>query len=319
LYAGLALQTWKRRILLLVIAVVVPILANGFRVFGIVILGEYRGDAASAYFHHVTYGWLFFSVVTLLLLMIGSRLREQNEARTVPAVRIGDPPLPAESSVSQDDSGRGTSPRAITLAALGALILLASAPIALISLDKVTPERTSLPANSVTVTGPWIALDTITSEWTPQFVGTSSVLQRAYVSGPGRVDLYIAYYAPRDGTKLASSGNAVYLEPQWQRVSEGVSIPVVGRQPVRVRETVVRSARTSRLIWSWYWVGGELTQSEYRAKYLLARSRFFADKRGGAAIAVASDFTFDRSEAESTLRDFLTHSAFFADSRGRPR
>ena len=319
LYAGLALQTWKRRILLLVIAVVVPILANGFRVFGIVILGEYRGDAASAYFHHVTYGWLFFSVVTILLLVIGSRLREQKETQTVPAVSIGDASLPAETSVSQGPSGPDTSARAITATALAALILLASAPIAQVSLDKATPERTSLPANSITVTGPWMSLDTIASEWTPQFVGTSSVLQRAYVSGPGRVDLYIAYYSPRDGTKLASSGNAVYLEPQWQRISEGVSIPVLTDKAVRVHETVVRSARTSCLIWSWYWVGGEFTQSEYRAKYLLARSRLFADKRGGAAIAVASDFTFDRSEAESTLRDFLTHSAFFADSRGRLR
>jgi exosortase A len=319
LYAGLAFRTWKRRILFLLLSAGVPILANGLRVFGIVILGEYRGSAAAAYADHIIYGWLFFSLITLCLMSIGWSLRERREREAVPDTGAKGASLAAENLVSQSHTEREISAWPILFTAFSALILLALPPISLAFLDKATPERASLPADSLTVTGPWVVAERIAPEWTPHFVGTSSELQRVYVSGPRQVDLYLAYYSPREGSKLASSQNALFVEPQWQRVSEGVSTAVVDDEPTRLHETIIRSARTTCMIWSWYWVGGDFTESAYRAKYLLARSRLFRDKRGAAAIAVASDLTFDRSEAESVLQDFLAHTRFLADSPHQPR
>jgi exosortase A len=310
LYAGVAFRTWKRRILFVMLSAGVPILANGLRVFGIVILGEFRGSATAAYADHFIYGLLFFSLVTLLLLAIGWSLREQPEREAVNATDARGASVTAGILGSQNHTKHEISVRPILFTSIATVILLALSPILLAFLDKATPESASLPAHSLTVTGPWLVAERIAPEWTPHFVGASTEVKEVYVAGAQQVTLYLAYYSPRGGTRLASSQDVLYLEPQWRRVSDGVSTQTVDGEPVQVHETLVRSARSSCLIWSWYWVGGEFTQSEYRAKYLLARSRLFRDKRGAAAIAIASKFVFKRSESESALQDFLAHATF---------
>jgi exosortase A len=303
LYAGVMLRTWTRRILLALVGLLVPLMANGLRVFGIVILGEHTGDAASAYFHHVTYGWLFFFIVTLVLLGIGSLLRRSEGSR-----------LPAASAMDNAPAYSYYSVGSIVFTASAALLLLAIGPISMAFADKSTSSPTFLPAVSLTVISPWRSVNQAPAQWSPQFVGTSSVLHEAYISDAQRVEVYIAYYGPRDGTKLASSGNLLYLDPPWQRISDAVSIVAINAHAVEVHETVVRSPQTFCLIWSWYWVGGEFVESDYRAKYLLARCRLFADHRGSAAVAIASYFSFERSTAETTLRDFLGSATFFGHS-----
>ncbi len=318
LYAGVGFRTWKRRILFLILSAMVPILVNGLRVFGIVILGEYRGSAAAAYADHVIYGWFFFSLVTLLLLGIGGSLRERREREAVHAVSFRNSSLSAGNLVSQNQTEREVSSGAIILTALAGLILLALSPFFLGLLNGAAPDHTALPAYSLKVKAPWTIAVRTDSEWVPRFVGTSSELQQVYVSGAHQVVLYLGFYSTRQGTKLASSQNVLYIESHWLRVSEGVSTVAVDGEPSRVHETVIRSARTTWMIWSWYWVNGEFTESGYRAKYLLARSRLFGSKTGSAAIVLATDFTLNPVEAESVLEDFLAHADFFAGSPYQP-
>jgi len=75
-----------RRLSFIVAAAAVAVIANGVRALGIVMLGHLRGTAEAGAVDHVTYGWIFFSLVILLLLLLGLPFR-QEAAAPAPALR----------------------------------------------------------------------------------------------------------------------------------------------------------------------------------------------------------------------------------------
>ena len=91
LYSLLMYRSYTKRGLFMLASIVIPIVANGFRALGIVVLGSVLGSAEAAAADHVLYGWVFFSIVILLLILAGMPFREDQVA----AVRVapsGDAP-----------------------------------------------------------------------------------------------------------------------------------------------------------------------------------------------------------------------------------
>lgn len=89
LYALVMFRSPGRRLLVMLLAVAVPVLANGLRALGIVVLGHHLGSAEAAAADHLIYGWVFFSLVILLLILAGLPFRED---RPEPAPRLPLPP-----------------------------------------------------------------------------------------------------------------------------------------------------------------------------------------------------------------------------------
>ena len=75
-YAILNYTSPVRRAGFIVASIIVPIVANGFRALGIVVLGQILGSAEAAAADHIIYGWVFFSIVMLLLIAGGQVFRE---------------------------------------------------------------------------------------------------------------------------------------------------------------------------------------------------------------------------------------------------
>ena len=75
-YSLLSYTSWKRRLGFIAASIVVPIIANGFRALGIVVLGQLLGSAEAAAADHLIYGWVFFSAVMLLLIAGGHLFRD---------------------------------------------------------------------------------------------------------------------------------------------------------------------------------------------------------------------------------------------------
>ena len=88
LYACLIYRSPWRRAAFMLAACIVPIIANGFRSLGIVVLGHLLGSAQAAAADHVIYGWVFFSAIILLLILAGLPFRE-DAAAPPPARRPG--------------------------------------------------------------------------------------------------------------------------------------------------------------------------------------------------------------------------------------
>jgi exosortase A len=75
-YALLNYHSPGRRIAFIAASIVVPIVANGVRALGIVVLGNVLGSAEAAVADHIIYGWGFFSAVMLLLVAAGMPWRQ---------------------------------------------------------------------------------------------------------------------------------------------------------------------------------------------------------------------------------------------------
>jgi exosortase A len=92
LYAMLMYRGWGRRALFILASIAVPIAANWLRALGIVVAGHLVGSAQAAAADHVIYGWVFFSFVTLILILAGLPFRQDLAA---PPQRRAPPPPPA--------------------------------------------------------------------------------------------------------------------------------------------------------------------------------------------------------------------------------
>ena len=138
LYACVLYRSPWRRAGFIAASIVVPVVANGFRALGIVVLGHLQGSAEAAAVDHVLYGWLFFSIVLLLLILVGLPFRE--DAAPVPA-----PPPQAP----RPGAPPGAAPRAApgALLAVAFLVGLAGAgPAAALLLDRRAAAGGSDPA-----------------------------------------------------------------------------------------------------------------------------------------------------------------------------
>jgi exosortase/archaeosortase family protein len=92
LYGYTMYRSWTRRAAFVVVSVIVPIIANGFRVVGIVVLGYILGNAQAAVADHLIYGWVFFSLVSLVLILLGLPFRQPVPAFPVTPVEPRDLP-----------------------------------------------------------------------------------------------------------------------------------------------------------------------------------------------------------------------------------
>ncbi len=114
LYACVIYRSALRRMVFIAVCVVVPVVANGLRALGIVMLGHLRGSAEAGAVDHVLYGWIFFSLVLLLLLLLGLPYRQDQ-------VALG-PRTPVPH--------RPATRRGMVLAGILAVVLAASGPAA---------------------------------------------------------------------------------------------------------------------------------------------------------------------------------------------
>ena len=79
LYALVMFRSPGRRAVVMLLAVVVPVLANGLRALGTVLLGHWMGSAQAAAADHLIYGWGFFALVLALLILAGLPFRQDGE------------------------------------------------------------------------------------------------------------------------------------------------------------------------------------------------------------------------------------------------
>ncbi len=76
LYAYLYYHSLWRRLVFVGLSLIIPIIANGIRAFGIIYVGHKTDMEHAVGADHLVYGWLFFSIVLVLLMAIGKFWRE---------------------------------------------------------------------------------------------------------------------------------------------------------------------------------------------------------------------------------------------------
>jgi exosortase A len=297
-YSGVA-----KRVACVAAGLLISILANQVRVFGIIGLAEITQRQMDIVNDHLFYGWVFFMAVIMASMAIG--------------LKFADPPR-APAAVRARPLGR---PRPAALAAVCLAILgVAGGAQASYSL----PFADAPDAPKVIVTLPdavagWRQVAP-TATWSPEFAQADLAGRWAFARNGRRIDVFIAYYWQQsDGHKATDMTNDLVGPGRWTRLGSAHRTARIAGTPLDVTATrLAHPTFPQRLVWSWYWLAGRQTADPLMARLLGVPARLRGDARA-AAVALAIDEGPDPAEAEALLADFLAAGPFLSDALQQAR
>ncbi|WP_374500755.1 exosortase A [Zoogloea sp.] len=289
LYAYLSYRSLHRRLLFLVAAIVVPIIANWLRAYMIVMLGFLSDNRIATGVDHILYGWLFFGIVIVLMFWIGGHWREDL-----------DPEVPRQLSPMKAGVARSGLARLVPLA-----LAVAAAPLVLHHLEssEALHPATASPIPALAIAAPWSGLAAPSVSFKPSFMGYREESLRHYANGKQVVSVYVASYADQQpGHELVQSQNALLLpnDLHWNRLAQSRG-PDSGAGHWLVTSMARESA--SALVWSGYWINGRLVTNDYVAKSLLVLERLQGHPDTSVFVAVWATAD-DLTAAASALQAF---------------
>lgn len=293
LFAYLSYSRFWKRALFVLLAVAVPILANGLRAYMIVMIAHLSDMKLALGVDHFVYGWVFFGIVMLLLFWLGSFWRDA-------------PPT------ASSDATAALPARPLPRAALAASVLAVVGVAAAGPLYTAWLERPGAVAGAPALELPgsasgWSRSTMPLTPWQPHYGGTAASRYEVYRNGERAVALYVGYYRnQRQGAELVNSTNVMVVQkhPVWANVGEIGRSEVFGGEAIKLRETRLRSAAQRLLVWDWFWISGNHFRSPYLAKLHLARDKLLGRGDDAAAIIIAAPYGERPQGAQETLREF---------------
>jgi len=210
LYALMMYRSPVRRGVFILVSIIVPVIANGFRGLGIVYLGYLLNSAQAAAADHIIYGWLFFSFVILVLIALGLPFR-QDHISTRSAAPFSEPARVPFST------------RGLLAIALGTVVMAAISPGVAAGLTMATANR---PAGPVSIAmGRGCTVSRVGSTMT----GSSRVRTQHVACGDVAMDMSWDVFSPHTtaGPVMAGRRRLVLraetedLQEKWLRWPDG--------------------------------------------------------------------------------------------------
>lgn len=310
-FAYLTYLTLRRRLAFVAVAIALPIVANWFRAYMIVMLGHLSDNRIAAGVDHLIYGWVFFGLVMLLMFWLGAKWREEpaGAAAAVPASgspAIGNAPARSDAPVQDDTSGRAAMAKGWPIFA-AVLAVTALWPLARFAADMGTAHA-AVSLGTLEVPG-WTTEAAPEDAWTPHVENPSAVRHVVLRKGDAAVGVYVAYYRGQDfERKLVSSNNVLVRssDRSWTRLAEAPASAAIDGATRAIVSARIRGAESVLLAWKWYWIGGALTANDAWAKAAIAWSKL-AGRGDDSALVVV--YTRDDDAAAATLQSFV-HDAW---------
>jgi exosortase A len=300
LTAHLFFHSWRRRVLFVGLAALVPIVANGVRAYGIVMIAHLSHYTIAVDVDHVIYGFIFLGLVLLSLLGLGALLREKSHS-LLSDIRVEH----VDGLVLSNRAGETSYFRQLIGAGI-AMAMIVSAEVVTTS-AKAPPSNLSVRLIGPDVAAPWTHEHTDAPLWIPAFQGMDAELQQTYRRGDQRLDLHVAYFAyQREGAEVISDLNTVAgRESEWKVLRSTRAIVQVGGRALPINGLVIRRQNQTLLVWSWYRIGGEDTNSRLMGKFLEIKALATSHGRSAAMIAISTELAEDSDQASALLQDFL--------------
>lgn len=254
LVSHLCFASGWRRVGFMVLAVTVPILANGVRAWGTIYAAQSMGVAWAGGFDHIVYGWIFFALVIAAVLAVSWRFFDRPaDAVLVDVYAIEANPLLARLAALDIR-------RPVLLALLGALLLGGLGwSAAADRLEAPVPAQIHLPE----VPG-WKRVNyTPALWWEPRASGASHRLLGRYADARGRtVDVFFGLYSGQSEGREAGGFGEGALTPDsgWNWQAAGPALADGKAERLLGKGAVPRLAETH------YRTGSLLTGSNARLK-----------------------------------------------------
>jgi exosortase A len=291
LFVGLTYRRLHKAVLFIVACLVVPVIANGFRALGIVLVAHWTDNRIAVGLDHIVYGWGFLVAILLILMLIGSRYADA---------------APKEEPLRAPPEARVWPTTLVTTVALSATAIFAGPGLLHWALSGPSDLNAAKLSAPLKLRG-WQQAPT-SGGWSPHYIDPDARLAFAMHdprTSPLDVDVFVDYYAGKKGSRnLLNPNNKIWAEDLWHQVSEGSAETAVGERRVAVRESVISSGGLMRVVWWTYWTAGRFTPSA-RVVKLESFRNVFSGKSGAALLAVSTPAVGDLAEAHARLNRAL--------------
>lgn len=291
LYAYLSYRSFKRRLLFILFAIIVPIIANGLRAYMIVMLGHLSGMTLAVGVDHLIYGWLFFGLVMFFMFWVGSFWREANaELPTLPnnALAVSSAPLSA-----------------VVLASLSVLFSISLWPAFSAYLNRSGVNPTPVQISQFKST--WQEVPNV-SIWKPDFSPAYVELNRSYQKNDQTLGMHLSYY--RNQTRAAGLINSANQlvdskDRNWRLIDTSARKEALGELRLQLKESRIQGDRNSLLVWQFYWIDGKFFANAYEGKLRLAKQKLLLQGDDGVSLIFYAPYDENPDQARLLLRDFL--------------
>ncbi|GGO63806.1 hypothetical protein GCM10010982_01700 [Bowmanella pacifica] len=194
LFAYLTYQKWHKRLIFIAFSLLLPIVANGLRAFGIVLIAYMSDMKYATGVDHLVYGWLFFGIVIFVMFSIGNIWRDPERSDVPPQVQ---------------------STQALTFKRFTPVI-----PLLLLCLSAILYKHSAANLKPAGEPAFLMAFDNWNKEsaktWYPVFKNASTVRRLE----EGETEVFFIFYNRNDETaEMINSLNQLYLDSVWSRVS----------------------------------------------------------------------------------------------------
>ena len=299
-FSFLMYQSRWRRLVFICASIIVPIVGNGLRAYGIIVLAYLSNNKLAAGLDHIVYGGIFSVFIELVLLAIGLRWREKREPiRRIAAAPAHRADLPGKTAFS---------------VAAGVIAVIVVAPLIAAHLWNRATIATDWADPPVIVTAPWQMTAASPGDWASEWHNPDREFRQSYQHATDRVDLDWVLFSGRQGVDVLDTSVA---DSETDTIDD-IENAIVGGQAIRVHRSLIESGRASRAVWTWYCVSGEQTASRALVRFLQAKARILGKSAAVAVITLGVESSTNASEAERALREFLLHASFASRSRSAP-
>jgi len=291
LVANVCFASWRRRAIFMAFCLAVPILANGVRAWGTILVAQHVGAEKATGFDHIVYGWGFFGLVIAMVLAGAWRFFDQAaDDPMIDAGAIAASPVFARLERLSLPSGKA-------LAIIGVILLAGTVwARAADRLEARVPAQIFLPE----VRG-WSRVDYAPEVWwKPRAGGARHRLLGRYRDVRGReVDVFYALYATqREGGEAGGFGEGALQSGQgwsWQ-----------GKGPVAAyadSEWLLAEGRHRRLVQTTYRNGHLTTGSNAELKLALMADRLLLREHPTMLLILSAEEN-GNAQAEESIADF---------------
>jgi len=309
LAANVFFKSWRRRIGFMALCLVVPILANGVRAYGTVMLAHHVDLSFAVSVDHIVYGLIFLSIVLVILTALGALFADRKSG--------DEPPLPRVDK----RSAQRLLPSLLAFAVAG--LLLAGGKAWSVQLAQPPAASGTETLAALRPDAAWAPAEERLAYWEPAFSGADFRRQQAFqragseasedpdASGAAvrdEVALFIAHYHyQRDGHEIIATRNSFVGRGRDRGVTRFEVLPVdLGSERFEVRETLVNYDDGPHLLWSWYDIGGQRTTSPLTGKVLEIWHNLSGGARSATAFALLTpageELAVDRARLQAFLR-----------------
>jgi exosortase A len=288
LVANVCFRSWTRRLAFMAVSILVPIIANGIRAYGIIHISYLTSTEFAVGVDHVIWGWMFFALVMGLVMLIGWRFFDRGlddqwlgswAREATPALTLKSKPILAVS--------------AVLIAAIPVVWQQVVSRIGHVAV----PFEISLPVVSGWTSGPVQQ----SYAWAPNFAGADHTVLGGYRDANGNhVEVAVALFGwQEEGKEIVGFGQGP-IKPDsgwsWANDLDG---------PANAKAIRIFAPDARREVVTFYIVGGEVTGSVSRVKALTLKSRLLGQDQAAIALMVSGE-TSDLRPIRPSIDRFLT-------------